>query len=168
QFVRLTDEPGDGPTSGDSVGADIDAVGALSSRPGLRFGTSGTGIRVGANASPTLLNNIIANSTTGISVAATSTSTVIGGTLYQRNTTNTTGATVGQFPIQVGAAVPLFTDAVDGNLYPVPGSAAIDSSIDSLVDRAALLAVKQPLGLAPSPIIAPAIDITGALRTDDP
>jgi len=168
QFVRLTDEPGDGPTSGDSVGADIDAVGALSSRPGLRFGTSGTGIRVGANASPTLLNNIIANSTTGISVANTSTSTVIGGTLYQRNTTNTTGATVGQFPIQVGAAVPLFTDAVDGNLYPVPGSAAIDSSIDSLVDRAALLAVKQPLGLAPSPIIAPAIDITGALRTDDP
>ncbi|MCE2810711.1 MAG: dockerin type I domain-containing protein, partial [Planctomycetaceae bacterium] len=168
QFVRLTDEPGDGPTSGDSVGADIDAVGALSSRPGLRFGTSGTGIRVGANASPTLLNNIIANSTTGISVAASSTSTVIGGTLYQRNTTNTTGATVGQFPIQVGAAVPLFTDAVDGNLYPVPGSAAIDSSIDSLVDRAALLAVKQPLGLAPSPIIAPAIDITGALRTDDP
>jgi parallel beta-helix repeat protein len=168
QFVRLTDEPSDGPTSGDSVGADIDAVGALSSRPGLRFGTSGTGIRVGANASPTLLNNIIANSTTGISVAASSTSTVIGGTLYQRNTTNTTGATVGQFPIQVGSAVPLFTDAVDGNLYPVPGSAAIDSSIDSLVDRAALLAVKQPLGLAPSPIIAPAIDITGALRTDDP
>jgi hypothetical protein len=167
QFVRLTDEPGDGPTSGDSVGADIDAVGALSSRPGLRFGTSGTGIRVGANASPTLLN-IITNSTTGISVAATSTSTVIGGTLYQRNTTNATGATVGQFPIQVGSAVPLFTDAVDGNLYPVPGSAAIDSSIDSLVDRAALLAVKQPLGLAPSPIIAPAIDITGALRTDDP
>ena len=168
QFVRLTDEPGDGPTSGDSVGADIDAVGALSSRPGLRFGTSGTGIRVGANASPTLLNNIIANSTTGISVASTSTSTVIGGTLYQRNTTNATGVTVGQFPIQVGTSVPLFTDAVDGNLYPVPGSAAIDSSIDSLVDRAALLAVKQPLGLAPSPIIAPAIDITGALRTDDP
>ena len=168
QFVRLTDEPGDGPTSGDSVGADIDAVGALSSRPGLRFGTSGTGIRVGANASPTLLNNIIANSTTGISVANTSTSTVIGGTLYQRNTTNATGVTVGQFPIQVGSSVPLFTDAVDGNLYPVPGSAAIDSSIDSLVDRAALLAVKQPLGLAPSPIIAPAIDITGALRTDDP
>ncbi|MFM8570667.1 MAG: GEVED domain-containing protein [Pirellula sp.] len=168
QFVRLTDEPSDGPTSGDSVGADIDAVGALSSRPGLRFGTSGTGIRVGANASPTLLNNIVANNTTGISIASSSTSTVIGGTLYQRNTTNTTGATVGQFPIQVASTTPLFTDAVDGNLYPVPGSAAIDSSIDSLVDRAALLAVKQPLGLAPSPIIAPAIDITGALRTDDP
>ncbi len=168
QYVRLTDEPGEGPTSGDSVGADIDAVGALSSRPGLRYGTGGTGIRVGANASPTLLNNIVANNTTGISIAPSSTSTVIGGTLFQRNGVNATGATVGQFPIQVGATVPLFTDVVAGNLYPVPGSLAIDSSIDSLVDRAAMLAVKQPLGLAPSPIIAPATDITGALRTDDP
>jgi len=168
QYVRLTDEPGEGPASGDSVGADIDAVGALSSRPGLRYGASGTGIRVGANASPTLLNNIVANNATGISIAPTSTSTVIGGTLYQRNGVNATGATVGQFPVQVGATVPLFTDVVSGNLYPVPGSLAIDSSIDSLVDRAALLAVKQPLGLAPSPIIAPATDITGALRTDDP
>jgi parallel beta-helix repeat protein len=168
QYVRLTDEPGEGPASGDSVGADIDAVGALSSRPGLRYGASGTGIRVGANASPTLLNNIVSNNATGISIAPTSTSTVIGGTLYQRNGVNATGATVGQFPIQVGATVPLFTDVVSGNLYPVPGSLAIDSSIDSLVDRAALLAVKQPLGLAPSPIIAPATDITGALRTDDP
>jgi hypothetical protein len=168
QFVRLTDEPNEGASSGDSVGADIDAVGAISSKPGVLYTPSGVGIQVGPNASPTLLNNIVVNNATGITVAPSSTSTVIGGTLYQRNSTNVTGAGAGQFAISAGANVPLFTDAVTGNLYPLPGSPTIDSSIDSLVDRSALLAVKQPLGLAPSPIIAPMTDITGALRVDDP
>ncbi len=170
-FVRLTDEPNDGATSGDSVGADIDAVGALSSKPGIRYTASGVGIQVGPNSSPTLLNNIVVNSTTGISVAPSSTTTVIGGTLYQRNSTNVSGAGLGQFAIDArvnNVPVPLFTDAVTGNLYPLPGALSIDASIDSLVDRSALLAVKQPLGLAPSPIIAPSMDITGALRVDDP
>nr|MCU0709987.1 pre-peptidase C-terminal domain-containing protein [Pirellula sp.] len=36
-FVRITDEPNEGGISGESVGADIDAVGALSSRGGFRF-----------------------------------------------------------------------------------------------------------------------------------
>jgi hypothetical protein len=167
-FVRLTDEPNEGATSGDSVGADIDAVGALSSKPGVIYTPSGVGIQVGPNASPTLMNNILVNNSTGISVSATSTTTVIGGSLYQRNQTNVTGATAGQFAVNAGANVPLFTDTVAGNLYPLPGAPSIDASIDSLVERSSLLAVKQPLGLAASPIIAPSIDITGALRVDDP
>jgi len=168
-YVRLTDVANEGSLSGDSVGADIDAVGALSSRAGQIFTPSGVGVRVGANASPTLLNNIVVNHQEGIFVDATSSSTVIGATLYQGNIRNTSGvAGAGQFPLTVDLGVPLFTDTVAGNLYPVPGSVAIDSTIDSLVDRSALLAVKQPLGLAASPIIAPTLDINGMLRVDDP
>ena len=168
-YVRLTDVANEGSVSGDSVGADIDAVGAISSRPGQIFTPRGTGIRVGANASPTLINNIVANHTAGVFVDPSSTSTVIGATLYQGNTANSTGsATLGQFPIIVGSAVPLFTDPSRGNLYPVPNSPAIDATIDTLVDRSALLSVKQPLGLAASPIIAPSSDINGLLRVDDP
>ncbi len=167
-FVRLTDEPGEGAQSGESVGGDIDAVGAISSRPGVNYAAGGVGIQVGANASPTLLNNIVANSRTGISVDSTSTSTVIGGTLYQLNSSNVAGTSTGSFPIIVAPSIPTFTDPVAGNLYPVSGSASIDSSVSSLVDRAALLAVKQPLGLAPSPILAPVTDINGMLRIDDP
>ncbi len=168
-FVRLTDVANDGAQSGDSVGADIDAVGAISSRPGQTFIPLGTGIRVGANASPTLMNNIVANHVTGISVDASSTSTVIGATLYQGNTANSGGsAPLGQFATIVPNGVPLFTNAATGNLYPVPNSAAIDATIDTLVDRSALLSVKQPLGLAASPIVAPSTDINGMLRVDDP
>ncbi|MFN6162612.1 MAG: GEVED domain-containing protein [Planctomycetota bacterium] len=167
-FVRLTDEPNEGGISGDSVGADIDAVGAISSRPGFRFTPGGTGVRVQNSASPTLLNNIVVNSVEGINVSGNSSSTVIGGTLYQANTTNTVGTTEGQFPIVAGANVPLFTNVGTQNLYPLPGAPSIDASIDSLLDRSAMLTVKQPLGLAPSPIIAPALDIYGALRVDDP
>ena len=168
-FVRLTDVANEGAQSGDSVGADIDAVGAISSRPGQIFTPSGTGIRVGEKASPTLINNIIANHTTGIFVDPTSTSTVIGATLYQGNTANSGGsASLGQYPILVANGTPLFTNPSTRNLYPVPNSPAIDSTIDTLLDRSALLSVKQPLGLAASPIIAPSTDINGMLRVDDP
>ncbi|MBU6236831.1 MAG: hypothetical protein KGQ51_03315 [Planctomycetes bacterium] len=167
-FVRLTDEPNEGGISGDSVGADIDAVGALSSRSAFRFTPGGTGIRVQNNASPTLMNNILVNGVEGINVSANSNTTVIGGTLYQANTTNAVGVSVGQFPIIASASVPLFTNIGLLNTYPVPGAPSIDSSIDSLLDRDAMLAVKRDLGLAASPIIAPALDIYGALRVDDP
>ena len=168
-FVRVTDQINDGATSGDSVGADIDAIGAISSRPGLLYSPQGTGIRVGANASPTVINNIIANHAAGIFVDGTSTSTVIGANLYQGNSFNATGsASLGQFAIVVSNNVPLFTDPATGNLYPVPNSPAIDATIDTLPDRPALLSVKQPLGLAASPIVAPSTDINGLLRVDDP
>lgn len=168
-YVRLTDEFNQGALSGDSVGADIDGVGALSSRPGYLYNPTGTGVRIGANASPTLINNVVVNHLEGIFVDPTSSSTVVGGTLFQRNTQDVSGsATLGQFPIVASSTTVLFTDPASRNLYPQPGSRTIDASLDSLPDRASLLSVKQPLGLLPSPIIAPATDITGQLRVDDP
>ncbi len=168
-FVRLTDIGVQGSQSGDSVGADIDAVGAISSVAADFYIQGGTGISVAQNATATLLNNVIVNATTGINVDASSASTVIGGTIFQRNGSDVSGAaTLGQFPVVVPDNVPLFVSAGRGNLYPAVSAPQIDSSIDSLEDRPSLVAVKGPLGLPPSPILAPQTDINGLLRVDDP
>ena len=128
------------------------------------------GIDIGVNASPTLLNNIVADAATGIAVDATSTSTVIGGTLYRGNTTNTTGITgLGDFAIELtDPLAPLFVSEQQGNYYLAPGARAIDSSINSLPDRPTLVSVKGPLGIGLSPILAPATDSIGQTRVDDP
>lgn len=168
-FVRLTDVSNQGSVTGDSVGADIDAVGALSSVAVDNYRAGGSGISVTNNASATLLNNVIVNSVVGIDVDPSSASTVIGGTTFQRNTANTArSATTGQFASLISNNVPVFVNAGTGNIYPAPSSPIIDSSIDSLQDRPSLLAVKQPLGIAASPILAPQYDATGQLRVDDP
>ncbi|QDV27539.1 GEVED domain-containing protein [Aureliella helgolandensis] len=168
-FVRLTDVSTQGAQTGDSVGADIDAVGALTSVAADIYVGGGTGISVTSNSTATLLNNVVVNTSTGINVDNSSASTVVGGTVFQRNTSNVAGsATIGQFPNMVGANVPMFVDIAAGNLYPAPSSPLIDSSIDSLQDRPSIVAVKAPLGLATSPIQAPRSDINGQLRVDDP
>ena len=169
EYVRITDDPNQGATTGDSVGADIDAIGAISSSPRERYTAGGVGISVRNSASPTLLNNILVNSTTGLSIDASSSSTVVGGTTFQRNSANTGGvATVGQFASLVADNRTLFLNPVAGNFYPSPGAPIIDASIDSLQDRASLVAVKEPLGLQVSPIKAPDLDINGLPRIDDP
>ncbi|MCC7334890.1 MAG: pre-peptidase C-terminal domain-containing protein [Pirellulaceae bacterium] len=142
------------------------------------YTASGRGIVVENNSAATLLNNVIANATTAIDVDASSTSTniggvvyqrtVIGGTVFYRNTNAPGNATLGQFPLTVPDSTSLFVDPTTGNLYPATNSLLIDSSIDSLQDRTSLLAVKQPLGIAASPILAPQYDINGQLRSDDP
>lgn len=168
-FVRLTDVADQGAQDGDSVGADIDAIGALSSVPAESRFPSGQGITIANNATATLLNNVITNTTTGLSIDASSSSTVVGGTVFQGNTANVAGsATLGQFPTVIDPNVPLFVSAGTGNLYPAPGSPLIDSSIDSLEDRPSLASVKRPLGIAESPILSPQFDIHGQLRVDDP
>lgn len=132
-----------------------------------------TGIQIDQFVSPTLLNNIVANLNTGINItadAATST-TVIGGTLYQNNNTNasTGGIGLGSFPITLATADPLFVSTARRNFYLQSLSKAIDSSLGSLQDRNDFLTrIKQPLGIAASPIIAPELDVTGQLRYDDP
>ncbi|MFP6676550.1 MAG: right-handed parallel beta-helix repeat-containing protein, partial [Pirellulaceae bacterium] len=60
-----------------------------------------TGILVGENMSPTLLNNIVSNYQTGISIDAASASTVITGMLYKDNGTNVAGAGLGDFAIDL-------------------------------------------------------------------
>ncbi|MFK7736414.1 MAG: GEVED domain-containing protein [Pirellulaceae bacterium] len=168
-FVRLEDVVNQGSTTGDSVGADIDAIGALSSVPAENATPGGTGVSISNNATATLLNNVIINSTTGITVDTSSASTVVGGTVYQRNVANVAGsATLGQFPTVLDDNVPVFVSAGANNLYPAPGSPIIDASIDSLGERPSLAAVKAPLGIPSSPILAPQYDINGQLRLNDP
>ncbi len=165
----MTDDANQGSITGDSVGADIDAIGAITSSVNESYSASGVGINVGPNASPTLLNNVVMNSASGIVVAGTSTSTVIGGTVFHRNTVDLGGsATAGQYAINVSNNKSVFVDPAEGFFYPSLNSPVIDASVDSLEDRSSLIAVKQPLGLQLSPIIAPTADINGLLRVDDP
>ncbi len=126
---------------------------------------TGTGILVRNNASPTILNNVVANAVTGISVDATSVSTVIGANLFKGNTAN---GTIGENAILLQASDPLFVNPEAGNFYLALGSRAIDSSINALADRPTFEAIKAPLGIPTSPILAPDRDRYNQLRLDDP
>jgi len=129
--------------------------------------TGQVGILVENNASPTLLNNIVANLDTGVSVDATSRSTVLGGMLFQGNALNA-NVPLGEFPLVLAETSPLFVNPAEGVFYLEAGSAAIDSSLDSAEDRPELANVRGAIGFTPSPILAPKRDITGQLRVDDP
>ena len=97
--------------------------------------------------------------------------TVIGGTLYKDNT-ESPDLLLGDFNIDLDAAGvtnrALFVDPSNGNFYLEADSLAIDSSISSLEERPSLTRVKNPLGIATSPILAPDIDLFGLIRVDDP
>jgi hypothetical protein len=126
------------------------------------------GVEVGANASPTLVNNIISSTGTAVDVDPTSASTVLTGTLFKGNATNTSGIGLGSFPITLSDSDPLFVDELNNNFYLEPGSAAIDSSVDTIEDRPDLIRLKSPLGMGASPILAPDQDVFGQTRVDDP
>ncbi len=129
---------------------------------------TGNGVTISGGAAPTVFNNIVTRFTTGLNIAANSNATVEGGNAFQANTTNTTVPISGtDFVIPVG--VRLFQDAANGIYIPASGSAVIDSSFASLNDRSNFVnTVKQPVGIASSPIIAPAFDAYGIPRFDDP
>ena len=128
---------------------------------------NGSGIIVENNASPTILNNVFANLAVGLQIDESSSSTVIGGSLFQNNGLNSQ-TELGEFAIELAAFDPLFVNAALDNFNLDEGALAIDSSIDSLEDRPVLVTVKNPLGIGLSPILAPARDATGQLRIDDP
>lgn len=69
---------------------------------------------------------------------------------------------------EVQAGVRLFENAQAGRYFPADGSPLIDSSIDSLPERTSLAAVKNAVGIPLSPAVAPAFDLAGQLRSDDP
>ncbi len=77
-------------------------------------------------------------------------------------------ATTGSNAILLGTNAPLFVDAARGNFYLAAGSQAIDSSLNRLDDRPAMVAVTSPLGIPPAPVVAPDQDRFGQLRIDDP
>ncbi len=126
---------------------------------------TGTAIQVTENASPTILNNIIANTASGVTIDGTSLSTVVGANLFQGNLNN---GVIGQNAILLQTTDPLFVNPANGNFYLAAGALAVDSSLNSLADRINFVAVNSPLGIPPSPIIAPERDRFRQLRIDDP
>ncbi len=132
------------------------------------FDYQDVGIRIEHNADPTLMNNVIVNFEEGISTDLSSTTVVLGGTLFQGNVKDTRNIDQGDFSLLVPDDVQLFVDRERGIFYPAADSPAIDSSLDSLEDRPAYVTIKAPMGISPSPILAPNFDVLGQLRADDP
>ena len=167
-FVRLTDLR-QGDTTIATLGADIDAIGALSSAPVDDFQPAGIGVNIVNGAAPTLLNNVIANTENGLVVDPANDGFELGGNSYYRNTTDVpTGVSLGQFSQVIPDSEVIFTAPTELVFAPSAGASIIDSSIGSLEDRDTLTTVRNPLGIPPSPIIAPRLDVNGQLRVDDP
>tara|TARA_R110001592_G_scaffold31886_3_gene111922 strand:+ start:37950 stop:54350 length:16401 start_codon:yes stop_codon:yes gene_type:complete len=124
------------------------------------------GINVFTRVSPTIVNNIIANTVSGISVLTTGgASVVVDANLFQGNLVN---GTMGTNWIDLLDTEALFVDAAAGNFYLADDSKAIDSSLNRLADRPLFTAVKTPLGIPASDVFAPSYDAYGQLRVDDP
>ncbi|NBU42066.1 MAG: fibronectin type III domain-containing protein, partial [Planctomycetia bacterium] len=139
------------------------------------------GVAVSDNAAPTLLNNVFAQfsgaSGVGVSVDGTSRTdssgnlrTVLGANAYYQVTTQVSAGVTQNDAVTVTADP--FVRSYAANFYParaVAGSPSIiDSSLNTLQDRNEFVNLISPLGMPPSPIIAPALDIYGQLRADDP
>ncbi|MFH1921320.1 MAG: PKD domain-containing protein, partial [Planctomycetota bacterium] len=128
---------------------------------------TGTGIRVQDNAAPIVLNNIVANTVTGISLESdgvSNTDTVIGRTMFH----NTNPGTPGSNAItDLPGSNPLFVDPSRGNFYLDDGAEAIDRSLGSLPDLPAFVSVKNPLEIPNSDAFSPKRDLFGQPRVDD-
>ena len=137
------------------------------------YGTGqSSGISVENNAAPTILNNLFANLNVGVFVdpssrvdGAGNLRTVVGTSAYYKVTKQVSGTQESSGLVITGNP---FVNADKNNFYLVSGAAAIDSAINSLQDRTEYTAVNGPVGIAPSPVIAPELDLYGQLRGDDP
>jgi hypothetical protein len=128
--------------------------------------SEGVGVMVTENAGPTLLNNLFANLATGVEVDATSRpNTVIATSAFYSTASSVTGASQ-TYPAYLTKSP--FVNPMARNFYLVGGTAAIDSSLNALQDRPAMVAVTSPVGIPQSPIIAPKTDLYGQTRWDDP
>ncbi|MGB8854157.1 MAG: fibronectin type III domain-containing protein [Pirellulales bacterium] len=126
----------------------------------------GVGVTVSQNASPTLINNLFANLATGVSVDATSRSTVVAVSGFANTASQVVGVSQDR-AINLGATTP-FVNAAGGNFYLRAGSSAIDSGLNTLQDRTDFRVVNATIDVPELPIIAPAFDLYGQLRQDDP
>jgi len=132
----------------------------------------GVGVAVTDNAGPTLMNNLFANLATGVTVdassrrdAANNERTVVTHSGFSGVTNPVTGIT-DRFRVTLPASP--FTNAAAGDFYPVSGTPAIDTSLNSLQDRNEFLVVNSAIGVSPAPILAPDKDLYGQIRWDDP
>ncbi|XZE56815.1 tandem-95 repeat protein [Planctomycetaceae bacterium SH139] len=132
------------------------------------------GIDVGANASPTVINNVMSGFDTGLRVnaSAASLTTIVGGNIFRDNN-NASNFPLGNSSFNLDLPTfpnkALFSDPNNRIFIPADGSLAIDSSFAEVSDRQAFFnTVKQPSGIGISPIIAPEIDAYGQPRVDDP
>ena len=131
---------------------------------------TGTGIRID-NSSPTLINNIVANTQTAIDlVGAVAQTTVVSHGLYQNNGANDID---GISAINYPAIDQLFVDPKTNNFYLAAPpdsstSGAIDSARDGFEDRPEIVQVANSIGIPLSNLIAPDFDRFGQQRIDDP
>lgn len=129
----------------------------------------GIGVQIDQNATPSLLNNVLANLAVGINqqtgVGAAGTVDITG-SAYAGNTVNTAGIGLESDPIQILPGEPLFVDPASRNFYPSVGSKIVDSAITTLPERAELHVVKSDLGIADSPLKMPETDALGQQRRD--
>ncbi|WP_153557672.1 tandem-95 repeat protein [Roseimaritima sediminicola] len=72
------------------------------------------------------------------------------------------------FNVVLNVGADSLVNPLGGDFLPIGGSLVIDSAIDSLAERSAFATLKQSLGIAVSPILAPNRDNSGQLRADDP
>ena len=132
----------------------------------IAVGAAGQGILVENYATTTILNNIVANTSTAIDLQSSGgIPNVVGANVFKGNTAI---GTAGTNSIQLGANDPLFVNPSKGNYYLADNSQAIDSSLNSLADRPDFVNVKDSIGMPNSDIFAPDYDAFGQLRVDDP
>ena len=136
-----------------------------------------TGLLITNGASPTALNNVFLNLDDSlVEIASKPQEVIVVGNVFQ----HAEGSVAGQFPNSTGANgnddfnITLGLDEValeypEGNDFqPAAGSRLIDSSVNSVLERSAMAAVKNSAGLSPSNILAPTHDVNGLLRADNP
>jgi len=141
------------------------------------------GILISEQATPTVLNNVLANLRLGVEQVdfqqgsdgpvdaqrSVQGGMIEGGSLYQDTLFNSNLALgTGDFNSEIAGGAPLFVNAAAGSFYPAPFARSIDSSIDTLPDRDEFASIRESIGLSQSPLLAPDHDATGQLRVDDP
>jgi hypothetical protein len=141
------------------------------------------GILVSQQATPTVLNNVLANLRFGVEQvdfqagsdgpvdrnASVPGGMVEGGSLYQNTLFNSNiPFSANDFNVEIPGTDPLFVNAAAGNFFPADFAFSIDSSIDTLSERDEFESIRTSIGLSLSPVLSPDRDSTGQLRVDDP
>jgi len=126
---------------------------------------NGVGILIQDFASPTLLNNLIANTDTAIVNNSTGPAPVVNRTFFHGNNAN---GVAGQNSINDPASNPLFVNVGARNFYLADGAQAVDRSLGSLSDRPTYVSFKNQAGIPNSDAVSPNRDLYSQLRVDDP